>query len=212
MGKLFNQIFKKLGIKKTGKENNIVENLMKPPKRPKGLNIAHIDNFKKNSIHQADLLIMPSDRRFRYVLSVVDTSSRHAGAVPLKSKKPQEVLKAFKKLYRTHNHLETPTDELQVDPGGEFKGVVARYFKKRKVFVKVGRPGRHKQQAMAENLNYVLGRTLHAKMNAQELETGEVSTEWVDDLPLVMKTYNEYIASHKPKKRKELKQNEENLI
>ena len=59
------------------------------------------------------------------------------------------------------------------------------------VLVKVGKPGRHRQQCYAEIANQMLQKPLIQRMNAQEMLTGEDSRDWSDDLPIMVKALNE---------------------
>ena len=68
--------------------------------------------------------------------------------------------------------------------------------------MKVGRTGRHRQVAMAESLNKIIGRSLHARMNAEQIRTGEISREWVEFLPKVIQVINEYRKKRKMKSGK----------
>ena len=79
-----------------------------------------------NAAHQADLLFKPHDRVgrkvFKYALTVVDVASRFKEAEPLTSKRSDDVVRAFGRIY-AHGPLEWPK-RLQVDPGRTFMGAV----------------------------------------------------------------------------------------
>ena len=143
-------------------------------------------------MHQADLCQMPMDPLgFFYFLTVIDVATRKLDAEPLKTKTAIEVLNAFKRIY-SRNYLCPPTVRLEVDSGSEFKSVVLEYFiNSLHVVVKVGQPGRHRQQSYAERANQELQKPLIQRMTAQEMLTGETSTEWSLDLPIIVKTLNE---------------------
>ena len=146
--------------------------------------------WKASAVHQADLCQMPLDSKgFNYFLTVVDIATRNLDAEPIKSKSTEVVLKAFKRIY--HRKLQPPTVRLEVDDGNEFKGVVKDYFiNNLHVLIKVGKPGRHRQQCYAEIANQMLQRPLIQRMNAQEMLTGEESRDWSDDLPIMVKELN----------------------
>lgn len=87
----------------------------------------------KDELHQSDLADMSKYKKYnrgmRYILVVIDTLSRYLYAVPIKSKRPQDVKRAFVKIFRqaTPRHLLT-------DRGTEYYNKVLRaYFKRKKV-------------------------------------------------------------------------------
>ena len=88
------------------------------------------DVFSPNAVHQADLFFSPHDKLprgrkvYKYALIVVDVASRYKAVEPLTSKESDEVSKAFQRIYR-RGPLKWP-QLLQVDPGGEFMGAVAK--------------------------------------------------------------------------------------
>jgi hypothetical protein len=167
-------------------------NLHVRPKKEKRSERPKVIVWKANAVHQADLCQMPTDPEgYMYFLTVIDISTRQLDAEPLKSKLANEVLKAFKKIYN-RKWLQSPTVRLEVDDGNEFKSVVKDYFiNDIGVLVKVGQPGRHRQQCYAEKANQALQEPLIQRMTAQEMLTGETSTEWSQDLPIMVKKLNE---------------------
>jgi hypothetical protein len=179
-------------------KKSVLRRLYQVPKKDKGLNMPHIDVLEPGYTHQADLLFLPHDGDYRYALVVVDTATGLTDAEPLKSKKSEEVLKAFKKIYK-RGPLEEP-HRLEMDAGTEFKGAVKQYFEDQDVYIRVGQPNRHRQQALAERRNQTIGKTLMMRMTAQELLTGEPSVEWVEDLPKVIEAINKKMGKKKKKK------------
>jgi hypothetical protein len=113
----------------------------------------------------------------------------------MKDRSSADVLNAIKKIY-SRDVLDLP-EKLTVDSGKEFKSDFLEYFRNKQVHVKKALPGRHRQVAMVERKNQILGRVLFMRMFSQELLTGDISKEWVDDLPLIVKKMNEKY-SHPP--------------
>lgn len=175
-----------------------LHNLFKLPKKDNDLNTPHIQQEEPNVVQQADLLFLPHDGNYKYALVVVDLGSRLTDAEPIKDKTSETVKKAFKEIYR-RNILSLP-EIIQVDPGSEFKGEVKKYFDKNNVYVRYGKAGRHRQQALVERRNQVLGNALMKKMQAEELLTGQISKRWVDALPRFIKAMNIHYSKQKPKK------------
>ena len=63
---LFSKINKALSVTKSKDESNEVVNLMKTP--PKEKTVPRITNFRKNAVHQADLLFLPDDKGYKLSL------------------------------------------------------------------------------------------------------------------------------------------------
>jgi hypothetical protein len=147
----FNQIFQQLGIIGNARENNQLTNLMKRPSKEPRQTMAHVVAYKKNSIHQADLLYLPTDpmTKDKYALVVVDIATRLCDAVPLKERDALTVSRAIQKLYQTNQYLKKPL-RVEVDSGSEFKGVFKDVMERLHVSMKKALPNRHRQQSVVE--------------------------------------------------------------
>lgn len=183
-----------LGI--STEKGNLLSSLYEIPKKDKGLNVPHFEQVDSGIYQQADILYLPDDSGYKYALVVVDVGSRKVDAEPLKNKDSKNVAEAFKKIYK-RKILEIPS-RLQVDPGTEFKNEVKKWFENQGSSLRVGEPGRHRNQAVVENANKIIGSILHKRMAAEELQTGEVSREWVSDLPKLVQAMNR--RKRKPRK------------
>lgn len=161
----------------------------------------HIYANEKNAVQQADLLFLPDDNGYKYCLVVVDVGSRLTDAQPIKNKSAEDVKKAFEKIYK-RGILKLPSYSIQTDPGTEFKGVVKEYFNDHHVYVRYGKPGRHRQQGLVESRNKIIGTILLKRMQAQELLTNKTSKSWVSHLPLVIKAINNYYPQKYLEKKK----------
>ena len=80
-------------------EKQELENLFKRPKKDSKINEPHFQLIKHNYIDQADILFLPNDNGYKYLLVVVDIGSRLTDVEPLKEKSASEVKKAFEKIY-----------------------------------------------------------------------------------------------------------------
>lgn len=178
-------------------------NLYKKPKKDKGVNMPHIYSNEINTVQQADILYLPNDNGYKYCLVVVDLGSRLTDAEPLKKKSAEEVKKAFEEIYK-RGILKMPSYSMQTDPGSEFKGVVQKYFEDNGVFVRYGKPGRHRQQGLVEARNRIIGNILLKRMQAQELLTNKKFTAWVSHLPLIIKVMNDYYPEIYSKAKKKI--------
>ena len=174
-------------------DRTLVEDLFKRPPR---ITPDHIHVSVAGAVQQADLLALPQDGPFKYALVAVDLATRACDAEPLKSKTAKEVLDAFKKMY-LRGPLTIP-QRLELDGGSEFKSAVGKFFRDRGTFVRTSIPGRHRQQAMVENLNRILGTAIFKRQIAEELATGKQATAWVKDLPKFVELINAKLVREPP--------------
>ena len=157
-----------------------LHNLYKKPKKDNYINTPHFNQtYSENVQHQADLLFLPNDDGFRYVLSITDVATKLSDAEPLKTKNSSEVKNVFEKVYKRHI-LKLP-EFITTDSRSEFKGEVKKYFSDHNVIIKYGKPGRHNQLAMVERTNQYLAKIISPRIQAQEILTGQQSNHWVDD-------------------------------
>jgi hypothetical protein len=188
-----NDIFNELNI--TTSKNNLLHNLTLTPKK-EPYNVApHTTASKQFATEQADLLFLPNDHGYKYLLVVTDIATRLTDGEPIKSKDSNNVAKAIKKIFR-RKILKEPS-RLEVDSGSEFKGDFKSTFNNMfNILVKVS--GRHRQQSVVENKNYIIGTILNKRMLSEEINSGKVNRSWVDILPSVIKAINKHYA-HDPK-------------
>lgn len=178
----------------------VVDQLYRKPKKDKGVNAPTFQSYLPGQIQQADLLFLPNDGGFKYALVVVDIGSKLTDAEPLKDKKSSNIVAGLKAIY-DRKILQIP-QRLEVDAGTEFKGNLSRWLKDNNIILRVAAPFRHRQQAMVERRNQLIGKQLFKRMTEQELLTGEVSVQWTDDLPKVIDVLNRKEKKKKKKKPK----------
>lgn len=191
------KFYESLGILNNKKEivnNQLLFKLFDKVLEPKSKYEARTQNITEGHVHQADLLFMPDDDEYKYALVVCDLGSRKTDAEPLKTKNSGEVVEAFRTIYK-RNILNFPLSLIQTDPGTEFKNdQFKNYFKD--ISIRYGKVGRHRMQASIESKNGIIARALFFRMTAQELNTNEKSTEWVEFIPVVIKYLNERLQSN----------------
>jgi len=137
-------------------------------------------------------LYLPEDKGFKYLLVIVDLYDNSVDAEPVKDilSKNNDVLQAFKKIY-SRKFLETPLI-LTLDKGAEFtQKPVVDYLDNLGINVKYSLTGRSRQLAYVERMNQRIGTILMKRMASQELITGQVSKEWVEDLKPLIQLLNE---------------------
>ena len=191
MEKFFEQYFKG----KQQRPRELLYDLYQTPKKDKGANMPKFQVLMPNYIHQMDLLTMPNDDGYRYMLVVVDANSKLTDAEPLKTKNSNEITQALKKIHK-RKILGIPKI-VHIDAGGEFKGDTLKYLKNKGIGIRIAEAGRHRQQAIVERRNQIIAKALFLRMAGQELLTGKVSREWTEDLPLLIKVMNKFQKNKK---------------
>lgn len=191
---MFKKIQQSLKIVKDG-EKNIIESLYADVKKDKGkqMPVYKKGGAEPKQVYTADLLSMPNDGGYNYLLVVVDTITGETDASPLKTKDAESVLQGFKDIFAKGTPLTMPKWSMLLDPGPEFKNaIIHKYFSSNGVLVRYGKVDRSRQQALAEHRNKVIAKGLFQKQVGQELVTGEPSTAWVGDVQQVLDAINEY--------------------
>lgn len=166
------------------------ETYTKPGKKVKYDHVKQLIPPLQDYNFMADLIMLPkTSQKYRYLFTIVDLWSDEFDCEPLKTKEPQEVLKAMLKIFKGP-YLKMPYASLATDAGTEFKGVFQKWLYDKSIYHKIALPNRHKQQGNIENLNRLLVRFLTSYMNKKENETGEEYTDWVEILPTLKKSLN----------------------
>lgn len=184
------ELLRELLKKKKTKTNNELENLYKTPKKDKGENMPKIQAIKRNAVHQADILFLPNDNGYKYLLVIVDVKTGFTDAEPLKTKQTKEIIKAMENIY-SRKYLNHPL-RLEIDSGSEFKGIeFSRFLDKYKINPRYAKIGRHRQQALVERRNQTIGKVLFMRMTGKELiAEEEENKEWVDIIPKLIELMN----------------------
>ena len=171
------------------KESHTLDNLLKIPKKDNAENTPHHTNDDINTVQQADLLYLPHDANYKYCLVVVDLGSRLMDAEPLKTRDATAVRNAMIKLYN-REIIQEPV-VLQVDDGSEFKGAFKKHFE---YYFKIHyhEPGRHRQQAVVEARNKILGKIIFRFQQIEELHTGITNRKWIKRLRNIVETINKF--------------------
>jgi hypothetical protein len=175
-------------LKKHNKKEELNQMYQKPVSEKRGqMPVAQV--FEKNVYYQADIMYMPEDKGYKYILVCIDMYDGSVDAEPLKTKDNETVIKGFRKMF-SRKYLDYPF-MITLDQGSEFKSSTKNYFNKNGTNVKYALTNRHRQVANVERANQKIASILFKRMTSQELLTGEQSKEWVDDLPELIEILNE---------------------
>ena len=176
-------------IKKNSKANTELNQLYKKPVPESGINMPVSQVFTKDIYYQADVLYMPEDGEYAYMLVCVDMYDGSIDAEQIKEVKSKNVIDAFKEIFK-RKYLNYPVF-MTLDKGTEFNNKdIVEYFKSKGTNVKYSLTGRSRQLANVERANQTLQTILFKRMASQELLTGEVSKEWVSDLKPLIEVLN----------------------
>ena len=151
-----------------------------------------------NAVHQADLLELPQDPDgSRYALVVVDLGTRRVAARPLAVKTAAATKQALQHIYDNDPVLKPP-QRMEVDAGREFAGAFKTYLDRAGTVVRYGEPGRHRQQALVESVNGILGRAIWIFQSGREMRSGRPDRRWADKLPEFVEAINEELERLPP--------------
>lgn len=192
----YKKLLKELEYIEDVKDNNLVKNLLQIPKKDKGFQAAHTICPTPQYIYQVDVLFLPDDNGYKYLLVAVDIATGKCDAEPLKDKSSKVVRNALTAIYK-RNNLDLP-HEIEVDAGTEFKDDFDKHFDKVS-HVRHKKSCRHRAQAVVEGVNSLISKLLQTRMLSEEMNTGETSVEWVDEVPNVIKALNKNFAHTPPK-------------
>ena len=197
-------ILQDLGITNSPDEkDNSLLNIFKKPDKTPNKELPHVKVPEKGMTYQADLLMLPNDHDYRYLLVVIDNNNNACDFQELKVKTATACLDAIKEIFK-RKYLNKPHFMLEVDNGGEFKGVFKSFFenckvKKDRIYVKQNYAGRHKSQSIVENLNKLLGRIIMMVQTQEEIDTHETVRDWVHLLPKLRVSINKHLRRNKSK-------------
>jgi transposase InsO family protein len=117
---------------------------------------------------QSDLGFMKKysheNKGYKYFLTIIDCFSKYAWTFPLKNKKPEGIVSAFKEVFKnSHRHPE----KIQVDEGTEFKGKFNTFCKEHNVD-KFSTENRDIKAQMAERFNQTIENKMEKVMTEHD--------------------------------------------
>jgi len=127
---------------------------------------------------QADVMYMPADRQYKYVLAVIDVFSRFAWTFPLTTLSSQKAEEILSRLFKHHKPLYFGTDN-----STQFVGL-ANFLKENNIVQTFGTAYNSNSSAVVERFLLTLRRALVIKGR------DEKKGHWVDRLPVATNSYN----------------------
>ena len=154
---------------------------------PKSKLTNHFNISIPHERYECDLLFLPTDKGYKYCMTVIDAASRYKYAIPIKNKQANTLVNAWKVLEKQPNYKH-PVN-LVVDNGSEFKGAFKKYIESLGINLVQNSTGNH--LAFVERFNGVLSVLIFRKQQIRELSDKKTNTEWVDELPGIIKDMND---------------------
>ena len=102
---------KKIQMGQGVKEDILADELHKPIRH--NFTRRRVNVYKPNDILAVDLVDMVNnkDEGYRYILTAQDIFTKYSFAIPLKTKKTEELINAFKTIFKTHKFAKIWTDQ-----------------------------------------------------------------------------------------------------
>jgi hypothetical protein len=197
-GKYYDDLFKAVGADRNDEETRLFQ--AQPVKNQKK---AHFGVFEKDIMAQADLVFMPFDQGYRYLLTVTDVFSKAVDAVPLENKSADVIEEGMRHILSKSKYISgKKLLYLYTDNGSEFtnpkfKEMVTDEFG---IVLRHTMPYRKNQTGPIEHINGVITAVLQVAASAEEIKNGEVNRAWVDKVPQLVKAMNEKAVERFEKK------------
>lgn len=176
------------------KHKETINKLMQPPK--KEIKYPHLQLFSPNTLHEVNVLYLPNDKGYKYVISLIDCYNGLCKVLPMKTLKMSDIIEKLELMYKTPL-LKYPNC-IQADNQfniKEFKD----WCDSHNINYKASEPGNHRQNAFVERLNQTLGKYIgEIQLNA-ELETNKPSFAWTKYLPEIENELNNNKLHHMSK-------------
>jgi hypothetical protein len=182
--------------KKASVKNNELSKLYQRPIKETGKNMPEFHILEPNYLQNCDTLYMPEDtykgKKYKYLLVVTDVYSKKMDAEPYTNLKQDshEVLDALKKIYK-RGIVKYP--KILVFDNGNENGdtYLKKYLYEHKINMRFMLPGRYRQISSVKASKRKLASILFRFMANEELLTGEVSRNWVPEVPDLVEAINE---------------------
>lgn len=156
----------------------------------KELDYPHFNIPKSNMMHEIDILYLPSDHGFKYLLLCIDVHNSLCGGYPLKNMMINNICNGLDTIYSSSKYLKKPNFILC---DNQFNNV---YFKKwcnnHHISFRFSEPYNHRQVAHINSLCKTLGKWIFQLETNEEVKTGKQHTEWRKYVEKLIPLINEY--------------------
>ena len=191
------------GLVENDDKDNTLKKLYQLPDKTPNIEVPHIKVPERGMIYQADLLYLPNDAGYKYLLVVIDNNNNSCDFEPMMGRTATDTLESIKKIFK-RKYLKRPHFSIEVDSGKEFGGDFKEFFekckvKKNRIYIRKNHAGRHSQEGLVENLNKIIGTVIHMQLTDDEINTNEESRTWLDLLPKLRISLNKHLRRNKKK-------------
>lgn len=149
---------------------------------------SHFMTLKKGYL-QCDLMFFSHFAGFKYLLTVVDKSSRNFDCEAIKDKQPSTIVKAFEKIL-SRPYI-TEIKSIDYDGGTEFMGEFIDWCDKNDIIRNISRVGRKKQTGFIESYNYIVSQLISIKVEEDKLKHPTKGYNWPQYLPKLREIMND---------------------
>lgn len=143
---------------------------------------------------QTDVIYMPNDRGYKYILSIINLKTHKADAEPMKEIKAENIKNALIAMVNRNICNCENVKIIHANKGKEFENkLIIDWLKQVGWEIHFGRTNRHSQQGPVEFLNYTIKKVLWGKMTIEK-DKNIPATKWLEDLPRLIKGINNNIT------------------
>lgn len=168
-------------------KDDIIKQLYK--RQPKEIPPNHKEIYKANFEHQIDILYVPQDKTYKYILTIIDVNNSLCDARPLTNQTTKQIIDKLEDIYNKSKYLKYP---FKIQADNQFENhLFKEWCDSHNILLSIGEPYRSRQQAHVERLNETLGEKIFKNQLRKEIETNKTSKEWVKYLPTIIKELNE---------------------
>lgn len=168
-------------------KEDIIKQLYK--RQPKEIPPNHKEVYKSNFEHQIDILYVPQDKTYKYILTIIDVNNSLCDARPLSNQSTKQIIDKLEDIYSKSKYLKYP---FKIQADNQFQNhLFKEWCDSHNILLSIGEPYRSRSQAHVERLNETLGQRIFKYQLEKEIKTNKISKEWVKYLPVIIKELNE---------------------
>ncbi len=168
-------------------KEDIIKQLYK--RQPKEIPPNHKEVYKSNFEHQIDILYVPQDKTYKYILTIIDVNNSLCDARPLTNQTTKQIIDKLEDIYSKSKYLKYP---FKIQADNQFQNhLFKEWCDSHNILLSIGEPYRSRSQAHVERLNETLGEKIFKNQLRKEIEQNKTSREWVKYLPTIIKELNE---------------------